>query len=390
MIWGGELRECADDASRVRAVIALPATNVEALDGKAKELWRLGKRLLGHSPRHRKEAALSLSEAVCCGLRYLPLREGPAFWAQLSAPEGPLLKISGNDGDESAPADSLNVLVIWSWAQWWLMSAQLQMLRQAHAQQRVARDVLAKRTAMLGQLANQYREVLEKALSQYPTPTKGNDGKSDGGNSNVATVVERGRERCVLYVALSVYYGSNGKPNDELLCAQKASLCDPTSIEALLRYANALLFAKKLNDAQVAFQQAAEACVAGAPETAVAWCGVTYCLLEEGGATEGSAKLKEAVQRARQCREGQLKNNGTIRMEQVSPEVAQLWSGVVKTILPAAQKEGRCGWCLKEGADKRCSACLKSEYCSPDCFKAAWRGDEAFPAHKAVCSGAKK
>ena len=52
--------------------------------------------------------------------------------------------------------------------------------------------------------------------------------------------------------------------------------------------------------------------------------------------------------------------------------------------------DAACGACEAEyrvcnPTTKKCSACNVSEYCSMECFKSAWKGDQMFPPHKQTC-----
>jgi hypothetical protein len=167
---------------------------------------------------------------------------------------------------------------------------------------------------------------------------------------------------------------------DELRCANNAIASDPESAEAQLRCGTALLEAKKVSDATAYFDRAIALFPVGSPELMTAHLGAAFCRL-------GANAPSEVMHHARELRTLDLKHGpvANLRFAAVTRELAACWPPVLAELTRQLARGGVCGWCFKTDADKRCSACNAADYCSPECFRVAWKGDATIPAHKLSC-----
>ncbi len=163
-------------------------------------------------------------------------------------------------------------------------------------------------------------------------------------------------------------------------CALNAVSSDPDSAEAHLRYGISLLEVKNVKDALAHFDRSICLFPAGAPELMTAHLGAAFCRLSSDAAGE-------VMRHARELRTLDLRYEpvAALRFPVITKELAHCWPPVLAELTRQLAKGGVCGWCFKPDADKRCSACNAADFCSPECFRAAWKGDGTIPAHKLSC-----
>lgn len=348
VIYGGELPECKTPEERAAVIEALPTAAVGDLIGKVRELWRLGRVLF-----EQKSYSPSLhlfSEAIRLGSRWLMISENVNYWSEVyntfhALPIG---------------VDELELAVFMSWSQWMMITTCLSALKSQANE--LPREVLSQRLGDIRKLQSFYEQKMRSA-------------------SVIKVAAARLPQQAVVWLGLSVYYSSIRNEKEDLACARAAVQCDPTNFEAQIRLGISLLEAKLPDEVGPCFAAALSVLPEGAPERMTAHLGAAFCELGKNSAA--------AIDHVRELRKLDLQYSAAagLRFAAVARELIPLvWLDVLKTLEATLAKGGVCNWCLKQGADKQCSACAASEYCSMDCFKLAWKGDSFFPPHKAKCA----
>lgn len=350
--------QCSTLQERGAAVKAIPVTSLLELRDKVRELWRIGKLLI---QKKELSAALSLfSESIVLGKMWIDgvHEEGPAYWG-----EGVY-----NMFHNSIGVDRIDLAVYATFAVRWWLNVIVQSLQQQESQ--LTRQEFTKRAVEVKVLNGRYIQRLEEVTQ------------------NFADAKDRFPQLCVIWITLAEHYSSIRNDEQALKALEKAVACNPSSQAAQLRLAVASLSVKKTEDALHCFERCVPISLKDDFELAPISAGLAYCMWQLKQAT-----TDQILQVAREARRIDLlyEESGRLQFQNNNPEVFDLyWKPLIKELAPHALKAGRCGWCLVPEATKRCSKCTVAVYCSMDCFKKAWKGDEVFVSHKSVCAEPKK
>lgn len=353
ILYGGEMPECKTPEERAVAVEALPAPIVGDMIGKLREMWRLARVLF-----EKKSYPMSLHLFAECirlgGCRWVPVGEGPKYWGDTIY----------NVFHALPSTDKLDLAVYASWAHWWIVTTCLSTLQQQVQADRLPREVISQRIGEVKALQSKFESTMLAAT----------DGE---------LAAKRPQQTAVLWLALSVLYSNIRNSEKDLSCAQKAVQCDPSNFECQLRLGNSLIEAKRPDEAGPCYSAALSVLSESAPERMSAHLGAAYCALGD---------IETVMKHFRELRGIDLQYSAAagLRFAAISREIIQIaLPEVLKAVRTELAKGGVCNWCLKKDADKRCSACNATDYCSAECFKLAWKGDNLFPPHKALCVKAK-
>ena len=352
-IWGGTLEGCNSWQERALAIEAAPTPTVEDLVGKTRELWRLGKILLGEGNEPRALNLFAL--AIQIGVRWINGSEGAKFWGDTIY----------NRFYNLPSVDKVELAVYASWSHFWIIRQCLTVLRQ-QKEANIPREMLQQRIQDLKKLQNNYVALLKGVVN----------------NEAYASKPTRQPHLAVIWLSLSVYFANISDDKEDQRCAHRAVECDPRNPEAQLRVAVSLLEKKFFDQAITHFDAAIPLLPKDSPELMSAHVGAGYCLLKKRGDADS------IMAHVREMRRLDLRFEKTeqLRFKNCSRELVPFWGELLGSIRNKIGLNGICGWCLKEGADKKCSACNIKEFCSVDCFKSAWKGDDLFPGHKTSCA----
>ena len=354
IVWGGELPGCTSVAERARVIEAAATPKIEDVVGKTRELWRLAKLLLGPGQNSDPLALHLLAKAIEIGTRWIKAAEGAKFWGETIY----------NRFFRMPSVDKLDLAVYASWAHYWIIRVCATTLkRQQEAD--IPRDMLQKRMDEIKKLQKNYVALIKKAAN----------------NDELSKLPSRKSQVAVLWLSLSFHYANLRESKEDERFAKLAVECDPRNAEARLRMAVSLLEKKLYVQASEHFTAAIELLPAGSPELMSAHTGAGYCLLKQNG---DAAQIMEHV---RAMRELDLRYEKAVqfRFKTFCQELVPFWGELLNSVRDQMGVNGVCGWCLQPNADKKCSACNAKEFCSVECFRLAWKGDDLFPAHKQSC-----
>ncbi len=255
--------------------------------------------------------------------------------------------------------DKVDLAVFASWSHWWIIQQCVQTLQQQA--QSLAREVTQQRINDIKALQKKFEATMLAVAN------------------NKELAAKRPQQTAVIWLALSVLHAHTRSSKEELRCAVQAVQCDAENAEVQLRCGNAMLETKDTKGASACFDRAIALFVSGTPEVMTAHLGAAYCNI----GADNAAVLRHV--RELRTLDLQFASVAALRFAVMCKELSSVWPDVLKEVNAQLARGGVCGWCLKSEADKRCSACNGADFCSPECFRAAWKGDAMFPAHKLVC-----